>query len=166
MVRHFLLIIILAFLAGCTHSRQFSNYDQLNSILEDKIVKLEMKDGSRLRVENLQISPDSTSWQEPKTGSKRLATGTEKVHKILIIDRGKGAAEGLGFFMAVGFGLGIAGFLDGDDPPGFFSFRAEEKFMVGFLAGGIIPGVVLGIPIGAFNGSTDIYVLNPKSPKK
>lgn len=58
--------------------------------------------------------------------------------------RGKRFLAGVGIGGGVGAAVGaVIGYADGDDPPGWFSLRAEEKaVMAGVVLGGV--GVVVG----------------------
>lgn len=71
----------------------------------------------------------------------------------LDVKRGRSAragalrGAGLGFLIGGGAGV-IAGYADGDDPPSWFSFTAEEKAALLGIAGGGV-GVIVGAAIGA-----------------
>ena len=167
-----MIVALLVLLVGCTHIRQFSNYDEINSLTKGKVVKLKLspkvfipsnnKYGVNvIKGRNIQITPDSTYWIEPRTGIKQVVP-TSQVFEIVIVNRRRGAWEGFRAFLVAGAVLGGILFLDGDDPPSnFISFSAEAKFVLGNIAG-IAYGVVFGLPIGAVIGSSDVYVLHNK----
>ena len=158
------------FLVGCTHIHQVSNYDEINSLTKGKLAKLKLsqnvfmqnnnKYGVYVKGKDILITPDSTYWIEPRKGIKQVVP-TSQVLELVIVNRRRGAWEGLRGFLVAGVVLGGILFADGDDPPGIFSFSAEEKFVFGNVVG-IVYGVVLGLPIGAAKGSKDVYILHSK----
>ncbi len=69
-----------------------------------------------------------------------------------------GAWEGLAWGLLGGAATCAAiSYLDGDDPPGFFSFSAGEKAAMGGIAGAVVGGA-LGVLVGATIGHTDRYL--------
>ena len=158
---------------GCTHVHQFSNYDEINSLTKGKVAKLKLSQKVFIPSKNkyvvnvkgrdIQITPDSTYWLEPRKGVDiRHVVSTSQVLEVVILNRGRGAWEGFRGFVVAGAVLGGILFLDGDDPPDSpISFSAKEKFVIGNVLG-VVYGVVFGLPIGAAIGSRDVYILHNK----
>ncbi|MBA7623185.1 MAG: hypothetical protein GH143_00025 [Calditrichaeota bacterium] len=158
MTRQTIIVVMSVMVFGCSHTRQFTSYDEINSRAKGKLAKIELAQGVNIRGRDIQITPDSTYWIETRKLLKH-AVPTSQVHKIVIVDRGRGAWEGFLGFVAAGAVMSVFEFMRGDDPPGLFSFTAEEKFIL-VNAMGIMFGVRLGPPLGALIGSKDVYVLN------
>lgn len=157
---------------GCTHVHQFSNYDEINALTKGKVAKLKLSQKVFIPSKNkyvvnvkgrdIQITPDSTYWLEPRKGVDiRHVVSTSQVLEVVILNRGRGAWEGFRGFVVGGAVLGGILFLDGDDPPGIISLSAKEKFVFGNVLGVVI-GVVYGLPMGAAIGSRDVYILHNK----
>jgi len=167
MNRQTVIAAFLVLLVGCTHTRQFSNYDEINSVTRGKVVKIRLSDGNFLKAKDIKIMPDSTFWFEPDKGSKQ-AISTSQINELVLVNRGRGAWEGFRPFLIAGGILGLIGLASGDDPgagepgwEGFFAFSAGEKAALG-LSLGVGYGVVFGLPIGAAIGSKDKYILHNK----
>ena len=166
MKRFLPLFILTGLFIGCSHTRSFSNYDEINSLTKGKVAKLKLSEGDNIEGRDIQITTDSTYWVEPRKGIKN-AVPTSQVHKLVIVKRGRGAWEGFRPFFGAGLTLGLWGLIDGNDPhcqPGSFiciRFSAHDKFLIGNLLGigsGVIPGL-----IGYMVGSEDVYVIPPTS---
>lgn len=170
MNRQTMIVALLVLLVGCTHTRQFSNYDEINSLTKGKVATLKLsqkvfipsknKYGVIVKGRDIQITPDSTYWIEPRGGIKQVVS-TSQVLQLVILNRRRGAWEGFRGFLVAGAVLGIMGFAEGDDTSGFFRLSAEQKFVIG-NAMGIVCGVFVGLPIGAASGSKDVYILHNK----
>jgi len=62
--------------------------------------------------------------------------------------RRRHALEGAGIGALMGVALGVTiGLVDGDDPPGWFSFTAEDKAMMGGAILGVA-GLAIGVVVG------------------
>lgn len=73
--------------------------------------------------------------------------------------------QGLGYGLLIGGGSGaLLGFLSGDDDPGWFSFKAGQKAMMGGLAFGIL-GTSTGGIWGAIKGIDETINLEGRSPE-
>ena len=180
MKRFLPLLMLTGLFVGCSHTRPFSNYDEINSLTKGKVATLKLQDdysagrhgifnnfpeGDNIKGRDIQITTDSTYWIEPRKGIKN-AIPTSQVHKLVIVKRGRGAWEGFRPFFGAGLTLGLLGFMEGDDPPCgpdtwiCFSLSATDKFLF-FNSMGIWYGVIPGL-IGYMVGSNDVYVINPR----
>lgn len=104
----------------------------------------------------MRFTPDWTSWIDPATQTG-VKVETREISSIKFMSRGKGALDGLGIGLLTGALVGItAGLSGGDDPPGLFSWTAEEKATIGGIFLGAL-GALVGLPVGTAAGSSDIY---------
>ena len=92
MKRFLPLFILTGLFIGCSHTRSFSNYDEINSLTKGKVAKLKLSEGDNIEGRDIQITTDSTYWVEPRKGIKN-AVPTSQVHKLVIVKRGRGAWE-------------------------------------------------------------------------
>ena len=165
MKRFLPLLMLTGLFVGCSHTLPFSNYDLINSLTKGKVATLKLPEWDNIKGRDIQITTDSTYWIEPRKGIKN-AVPTSQVHKLVIVNHGRGAWEGFRPFFGAGLALGLLGLIEGDDPPCgpdtwiCFSLSATDKFLIGNSLGigsGVIPGL-----IGYMVGSNDVYVINPR----
>ena len=150
-----IILIFSVLLASCTHTRQFSSYDEIQSFTGGKKAEIILSDGASFQGRGIEITSDSTYWFDLKNGVKQ-AVSNMMVAEIIITNRERGAWEGFRFFMAAGTALGIAGVLAGDN------YGYEGTILVVGLGLGVASGVVLGIPMGAARGSKEQVVFPNK----
>ncbi len=191
MITRIMLIALVLVLTGCTHTRSTGfigegSYAEINRLGARKeatvtlaveryiIGRQSMVTGQRhIKVSNLQMTPDSTSWLDPRTG--RFETvATARIREVRIAkvrtNHPKGTLAGLGVGLLMGAVSGaIFGFAQGDDPPcqqaasgwnfsglcGLFSRSAGEKAGIGALLGAVVGGA-LGALVGAVTGTEEI----------
>jgi hypothetical protein len=109
-------------------------------------------DGVRGQFDVAEMSASRLLLRQPESG-QQIDVPTNSIQSLHVRGerrpRGGGALRGLGFGLLVGGGGGaIIGYASGDDDPGFLSFSAEEKALMGAVAFGGI-GAVLGAVMGA-----------------
>ena len=153
MVWRTILVGLSIFFVGCTHHRQFSSYDEINSRVLWQSVKISLSDGTLTKGRNVVIRPDSTSWFVTWTSSNQIVA-TSSVQHLTIVNRDRGAWEGFRGSLIVGAVLGLIGYASGDDEEVIFGFTAGDKLRLGLTAG-VVFGVLIGIPVGAAIGSLD-----------
>jgi len=164
--RCFVIIVLVIFTSSCTHIREYSTFDDINTATRDKKTEITLSDDQSLIVDRLQITPDSTFWRNPSGGNTE-SVPTSEVKSVVVRNRGRGALEGFGLGTLIGFGVGVLiGLISGDDPGAgagrIFSFTAEEKAgMFGILLG--VPGGLLGLLAGASTGSKDKFIIEDKN---
>ena len=140
---------------ACTHQRDLRT-------LPDKAgkeVKVETRSGAEL-VAHVDVTPAVYGLRLPDG----QVVPFEQVSKVVAVDRGRGALEGLGLGALIGAGVGvIGGFASGDDECDedggdwcILTFTAEQKaVLLGLVFGGL--GGMVGLVAGAVRGSHDVY---------
>ena len=166
MKKRTMLIVVLVFFTGCLHNRQFSNYNEINSITEGRLVSILLSDGSTFKGNGLHIEPDSTRWINKNDSSKQVVS-TSKVEELSFVNRVRGAWHGFRTFLLTGAGLGLLTLVSGDgtdtsdDSDSWISLNFPTEFWATmWLVAGVEYGVLLGIPLGATIGSKDKFVLS------
>lgn len=142
-------LVPLVGLAACTHQQDAS------TLPVGKRVSLETVDGSNIAAT---VAPHPT--EIVFHGPDGQLVDTDRVRRIVSVERGRGAWEGFLGGALSGFMVGaVVGLSAGDDRCGDFciiEFSAEEKAaMVGALGAGI--GGAVGILLGVAIGSRDVY---------
>lgn len=132
---------------------QTSLYKKINKRTRGRLATLILKDGQALRVRQLWMTPDSTSWidapkQQPSPAY--LAAATSQIKEVRFFSRGKGAVNGGAFGSILGFVVGFG--LGGCSPNAFVCIPREA---VGVAFG--LTGALIAAPIGAIKGKCDIY---------
>ncbi len=158
------LLVILAFFDfGCAHTHQISQQSPVN-FGSKKVRIVLMNSSERIAAHHVQVASDSVSYINTKTKMKRSVATTE-VDKIITVNHGKGAAEGLGVGLLTGLAMvGVSAALiagaewDGDGP------HPLTFVVLAALAGAGFTGV--STIIGAAAGSRDIYVFDEKEDEK
>lgn len=158
-----ILVLFALILWGCTHTHHLSrakNPDelkQINRLGTGKEGKMILNQGEMITAQDIHVRADQTYFLNVNSGRKDSIT-TSEIREFHFKRSGQGALEGLGIGLLFGATTGVvAGFLSGDDPPGWFAMTAEEKATgLGILGG--IGGGILGLPIGAATGSREIFI--------
>jgi hypothetical protein len=116
-------------------------------------------DRVRLKAEHIRgefdisgISDSTIVLRQPESG-RQVEVPLNSIQSLKVRGerrpRGGGALRGFGYGLLAGGGGGaIIGYASGDDDPGFFTFTAEEKALIGAIAFGGM-GAALGAVIGA-----------------
>jgi hypothetical protein len=158
-MRYSLLVIGCIVVVGCTHTKELDKhsegYAQVNREAAARTVEVTTADGRKWKADGLRIDGDFATWMDPESGNVQQVPSAS-IQEVQYQKRGRGALEGLAFGVLTGVVVGaVIGFADGDDEPGWFSMRAEEKAAGAGLGLGLATGLV-GIPIGAVVGSTEV----------
>ena len=160
-------------LTGCSTLRRADSaaviqFSEINKQAQRARARVILTDGQQYRAFQLQVTMDSTSWFDPKTGRVRsVATGA--ISEITFIRKGRGALQGLGIGLVVGALSGaFLGLVHGDDPPCgeswiCFRFTAQQKAMIGAVSLGSLGGAV-GSLTGAILGSKNRYRFGQRAP--
>lgn len=113
---------------GCSHVRDYSDFDLINLAAEGKRVELSLIwTDTVFKGEDFNISTDSTVWLDP--GLKiRHAIPTAHVYQVGLFNRRIGVWDGFKGFVYAGVFYGGAWFLtgDGDGKSGLQIPRAEK----------------------------------------
>ncbi len=174
-VKNWLTNMLLTFLAmqisSCTHSRLVIRQQpdawahQVNATAEKKRGKVYFKTGDVALAQKISVSGDSLSWTE-RFSREKTSANLNEIKTITLIKKGKGAWEGFLAGLASGFAGGfMVGLLSGDDPPGWFSFTAEEKGLILGVPLGVLGGLT-GLIVGKNSGSKDKYILSDEPADK
>ncbi len=157
--------VLVLYLSGCVHSKTLyeESFDTINLVFADGNQIVALHEGRRLKTTGFQIKADSLVWSTP-VGDTLLVNKipVSEVEYIDVIDRGRGALEGLALFG--GGGLVIGGLLasvsyEECDNCWFGPDSRSEAASWGALGLGLV-GVVVGPIFGAASGSRDRYVLS------
>ncbi len=157
------LISIIVFFSSCSRHhtvvmRDSSAASAFNAKVNGKRTKILLNNGNSFSANNNRIIGDSLFWYERHSNYKNSASLTD-VSRITTKNTGRGALEGLGLGLLGGIAFGaVIGFASGDDANDgdFFELSASEKAILLGVVFGTLGGVV-GIPIGAANGSREVY---------
>lgn len=158
-----LMILVLAgWMSGCstthpvTAADHHALFDEIKRQTADGEARLELKDGQALKATMIHGDVDTLHFTDPEFRTQERVP-TAAVRRIVMVSHGRGAGQGLGIGALSGAGLGaMAGFADGDDPPGFMSFSAGAKAGMGAVGGALVGGVI-GLAAGAASGSRTVY---------
>lgn len=158
-----LICLFILFLLGCTHTRQFTSLEEINSKANGKKVIVTFYGGENLKCKNLYIDMDSTYiYNIKQKGNQQLET--TRIQKIAIINRGKGAWEGFRPFL---FGAPLLSALAvaqyEPEPTGFIHYTKAQTGLIAF-AGTIFYGAIIGVPLGLAIGSREVYNLASMEP--
>ena len=155
----FIIVTLSVLTTSCTHIRQYSTFDEINTRTKGKNAKITLINEQDLIGRGIYITPDSTFWIDPNTSYKKSII-TQAVSSIVINNRGRGTLEGLGLGLLGGIATGVSiGLLSGYEPGDIFT--AEMKaLLLGIGLGGI--GGLLGLPIGTAVGSKDKFIIDYK----
>lgn len=156
-----ILIISMFLCSGCSSTR-FVGYDEpscaeLNKKLVGKKGKITLKNGEVIKVENVSVTPDSTSWVESKLKSKKTVT-TSEVMEISIKNHSKSVGTGLFFGLLGGGATGALIHYARDYKRVAIGFTPEQKYVIGNFILGL--GGVVSWKIGRSIDITDKYVLS------
>ena len=155
---------------GCT---SYHTYDvnesnefiaEINEKAETKKTFIKMSNSTSYSVKNLYFKPDSSYWHyEDETDY--VGYSNVEINQIVFIDSKKGAWEGLAIGSGIGLLVGIAiCTLMGSTMPRdcvdgcTYQYPYDCAFKAG-LTLAVISGLI-GIPIGAKVGHTDIYTIS------
>jgi hypothetical protein len=157
-----IIAIWVGLLTGCTSTHHYEDnvesYDEINEKTRAKDVEIRLASGQTTYGYYFEAAVDSTRWVESFTLRTNIVP-TSEVSEIYSKNRRRGAV--IGFCVAAGIGA-LAGaawgsFNEGmDDIPGSDQGYIQKTA----LAGGLICGVVLGLPIGAAVGGKNKFILH------
>jgi len=170
-LKSILLAVLAIQISSCTHTHMVIRQQpdawahRVNATAEKNRGKVYFKNGDVALAKYIYVSGDSVNWIE-RVSREKASANLNEVRTFTLVKKGKGAVEGLLVGLADGFAGGfLIGFASGDDPPGWFSFSAEEKgLLTGIVLGGL--GGLLGLASGATSGSKDKYILSDEPADK
>jgi hypothetical protein len=91
-----------------------------------------------------------------------LAVALDEINVVKIGKKSK-FASGLGYGVLIGGGSGaLLGLASGDDPPGWFSYTASEKAIMGAIVLGVL-GMTLGGIAGGLSGMDESISIGEKT---
>ena len=168
------LLTIVAAVSACAHTSYVGLPDagacrRLNERTAGRRATVILISGAGFQAQGVLVTPDSTSWLDPRTDDLRTVP-TEQVLELQLVSHGKGALQGFGIGVLSGAVTGaFLGIADGDDPrsDGFniMRFSAAQKAAMGAVVLGGLGGLA-GLPLGASVGSRDIYRFEASHPGK
>jgi len=164
---HRMLVAGFVLLAGCTHMRTFSGYDEINMAAKDQLAEMNLLDGSVIECRNIHVTADTISWLD--FDDCRQSIAAREVGEIVIVRSDRGAWEGFRVFMIGGSVLaagavilGVAA-LGSDDPSSGYAGMIAIGVALKSITIGVVGGALLGVPIGAAIGSSDVYVIQEET---
>lgn len=142
----------------------FSTYSYAKERKHGAQVLIQKNDGQTLKGELLAVKEDKLILMD-SVSLGGISVSVQDVMSVTIVKKSK-FFQGLGLGFLTGGGTGVLlGFLSGDDPPGWFSWTAGQKALLGGLALGIL-GVPIGGIYGAAKGVDEKVYLDEKSPEQ
>ena len=148
------LILIPFFIISCssTHRLKKESADefaeQFNALSQDKKTEISEITRVKYKAQNVRLSSDSVYWTDLKDNSIRVSK-IGRISQIRFNDSGKGALEGLGIGILVGFSTGAV--ID-------YASHNESLIPARAILGTL--GSISGLIIGAARGHEDIFILN------
>lgn len=125
---------------------------------------IQKKDGQAIKVELLAVKERQLILMDSLTLSE-VAVGIDEVRSIQIVKKSK-FFKGLGLGLLSGGGAGAGlGLLSGDDPPGWFSFTAGQKVLLGGIAFGSLGAIIGGI-YGVIKGMDESVETEGRTPRE
>ena len=158
MNKFYVTVVAFLYLIGCTHTKQFSSYDEINSYTEGKIVQIKLYDEKIIKGKNIHLSTDSTFWVDTKN-KNTYKLPTSEIIAIRTINRPQGANTGFISFTIFGVIVGVLTYLTADFSDCWL-FCEGEVILIGSAMGTTL-GIFVGIPMGALIGSKNVYYVNP-----
>ena len=149
----------LAVLSGCAASTKDIRMSslvagkqmrQMNREIGRRTVQLTLRDGRSFMARGAVVSPDSTFWRSPESGSE-IGISTAEVHRIGFNSRASGAKRGLTIGAMIGLPAGALLIDDQKGGTGGASGRTEAAFA------GAVGGALWGVAIGALAGRQMTY---------
>jgi hypothetical protein len=167
-----LLLVSLIYLAGCSSTQQIrynqAEFDILNWDYEGAIGEIALVDGSTISGKYIQIAEDSTCYREVKSRLNvvRLASDTSRIPtsditRITYKNTSKGALEGAGFGALAGLAIGaiIANSIEPENSKNPMETWSKGMSQASLIPGGLLAGILIGIPVGSGIGHKDNYIL-------
>lgn len=160
MRRPLLAVAIAAALLGCSHQPPLRQL----GLLHGRTVTVVAAAGEEEQEGVVIVAPEGWFVRTPR-GDVAVATAS----RVTVVDRRRGAREGLGVGALVGVLAGaVIGLSSGDDECGddlcLFQFSAGEKAVLAGLGLGVA-GSLAGMLVGAAIGSRDVYELGDGAPR-
>ncbi|MGE5352517.1 MAG: hypothetical protein ACM3P0_10565 [Acidobacteriota bacterium] len=157
----FLLILTMS---GCARTAMIEKgqsaeeyYRSINEKCKGKYALLTLMDKKAVRVYNICLGTDSTSWTD-LADEKTKFVQTGSVYSVQVTDRAGGAINGLGYGILGGALAGAALTALIDEP------TAHPKFPVIFgVIGGALVGAVAGPILGVTAGEQYYFIINEKT---
>jgi len=163
MIKQIQIILIATLITGCSHVREYSNYEELNTIAQEKPVILKLADGTFTKGKNLMVTTDSTYWENYYPIKNRVVP-TAQINEVIIVKLGRGAWEGFQTVAISSLSVGLLGLLSGGDSRNS-NLRFSGTFYFYILTAlGTFYGSMVGIPLGFLIGSRDVYLVNTEPP--
>lgn len=158
-----MVVCIALFAAGCStttllNPRDTSTCAVLNEELAGRRVSIELRDGRQIDDALVMFQGDSVTI--PSLDGRSIQKfHLADIETISHFSRARGFSRDLGYgaFGGAAFGF-TAGFVSGNDSPGFFSMKKKKKMLLGTILWGGVGGIG-GMLVGTITGSTDHYIL-------
>lgn len=147
---------------NCSHTRHVSTSDEMNLAFEDRVVEIKMIWGNTLQAKHIQVDTDSVRWLDIDSNQNHSAPRSN-INKISVIDRKKGAWYGFQGILYAGSCLGIIGAIEGGLSTN--PLHTPGEIFGGFTLLGGFYGFIVGVPVGAFVGYKDVYIITEINPQ-
>ena len=162
----FIPLLFILTLSGCANTVRIEKeqttdeyYMSINKKCEKEYVVLALQDKVPLRVYNVNVGIDSTTWMDITNG-KYKTVQTSNVYSVQVTDRAGGALTGLGYG-TLGGALAGAAYVSAVTGP-----TSHPGFSVIFGAiGGALVGAIAGPVLGVTIGKPSYFIINEKEQK-
>ena len=132
-------------------------YSRVTEDVSGETVRVFLRDGREMELQNLYVGPDSTTGVRPTGAYETFPTSF--LQKIKLVDRVAGFWQGAG----VGLGLGLLnGMIGAASTSSDDIIGADVSFVIGLATG--IPLSLVGGLLGAASGQRDVYRFPEHSP--
>ena len=155
---------------SCSHTQQYSGLEQLILAVDDTVIEIKTVWGHTLHAKTIQVDSDSVRWVARELNSKHSAP-LKSINKISLINRKKGAW--LGFRNIMYGALCVGGLIILQEEFSIFPDSNSDAMNIDFgiptivgysaLMGGFY-GLSVGVPVGAFIGFRDVYIITEVPP--
>lgn len=155
MQRSFLMLLIgLCFTCGCASNHSIDSLQsqeqlqRLNMAVAGRKARLLLQDGTTLKVSQLNVGSEQTSFFTKDSSERRLIPTTDIV-QITVKRVGRGALQGLGIGLGAGFLIGLA--IAAPDTGDSVSNEVDEFFTGSITVPvlGIVAGTLAGAQVGS-----------------
>ena len=134
---------------------QTSLYEKINKQTLGRGVILSLKNGQELKVRQLWMTSDFTSWTDPRIKQQPsptyLAVASSQIKDVRFISRGSGAGLGIIGGTLLGALGGLVAISGEDCSSGCIVTPGEVAIAFGII------GAMIGAPVGAIIGHHDVY---------
>ena len=128
-------------------------YSRVTEDVSGETVRVFLRDGREMELENLYVGPDSTTGTLPQGGKKTVPTSA--LQEIEVVNRGTGFLQGAGIGIAVPLASGVLG-----------SAMEDDELIPAWAIGAVlsVPGGLVGGIAGLIRGQRKTYrFLEPSS---